>query len=91
LISRLDVAGGGRIWLMAEPITPEQAAAYVERWRLVNEVEREELRRTPPAAKLQQVEALAEMAEVLGWREALGADDERVRELWRRLRAARVE
>ena len=76
---------------MAEPITPEQAAAYVERWRLVREFEREELRRTPLAVKLHQVEVLAEMAEALGWREALEADDERVRELWRRLRTALVD
>jgi hypothetical protein len=76
---------------MAEPVTPEQAAAYVERWRLVDAFEREELRRTPPAAKLHQVEMLAEMADALGWREALEADDARVRELWRRLRAAYLE
>jgi hypothetical protein len=79
------------MWSMAEPVTPEQAAAYVERWRLVREFEREELRRTPPEVKLHQVEVLAELAETLGWREALEADDERVRELWRRLRAAYVE
>lgn len=76
---------------MAEPVTPEQAAAYVERWRLVDAFEREELRRTPPALKLHQVEVLAEMADALGWRETLEADDVRVRELWRRLRAAYLE
>jgi hypothetical protein len=73
---------------MAEPITPEQAAAYVARWRLVAEFERDELRRTPPEVKLHQVEVLAEMAEALGWREALEADDGRVRDLWQRLRAS---
>lgn len=76
---------------MAEPITPEQAAAYVARWRLVREFEREELRRTSPGVKLQQVEVLAEMAETLGWRKALEADDERVRDLWQRLRATSLE
>lgn len=76
---------------MAQPITTEQAAAYVERWRLVEEFQREELRRTPLEVKLEQVEVLAEMAETLGWQDALGADDERVRGLWSRLRAVGVE
>lgn len=84
-------SGDGKIRRMAEPITPEQAAAYVERWRLVNEFERDELRRTPLEVKLRQVEVLAQAAEALGWREALEADDERVRDLWRRLRAAQDE
>jgi hypothetical protein len=73
---------------VASPLTAEQAAAYAEKWRLVGEVEREELRRTAVETKLEQLEALTEMAEELGWREALEADDARVREVWQRLRAA---
>ena len=45
------------------PVLQEQAAkaeaiAYVKRWRIVNEYERTELRRTPMARKLQQLASL---------------------------------
>jgi hypothetical protein len=73
---------------MRETITPEEAAIYLERWRLACQFEREKVLRMSPEAKLRQVEILYEMAEALGWPEDRGADVERVRERWRRLREA---
>jgi len=37
----------------------EEAQAYVQRWQSVNAREREELRETPPAEKLRQLESLS--------------------------------
>jgi hypothetical protein len=68
------------------PITREEAVAYVERWRAVLEVEREELAKLTPEDRLRILEALARAARESGWVESLRAEDEIVRERWRRLK-----
>jgi len=73
---------------MRETITPEEAAIYLERWRLACQFEREKVLRMSPEAKLRQVEILYQMAQVLGWPEDREAEAEKVRERWRRLREA---
>jgi hypothetical protein len=73
---------------VGEALKPEYAAGYADRWRLVAEVERRELRGESLDVKLRQVEALAGAVDALGWRQELEAGDAEVRELWRRLRAA---
>lgn len=70
-------------------LTREEALAYVERWRLVNEKEREELRALTPAEKFQQVLAMNRVAKRCGWWGRTPADEaeaEQVRERWRQLR-----
>lgn len=70
----------------ADELTPEQARAYVRRWELVNEREREELRAMTIDEKLRQVAMLMASAKALGWDERLDAEDAEVRERWRLLR-----
>jgi hypothetical protein len=60
--------------------------ALAERWRLVQEAERDELRRTPIEVKAAQLAALMASARALGWDEALSREDEIVWERWQRLR-----
>lgn len=71
---------------MKRHLTRAQARAYVARWLLVNDAEREELRTTPPAVKLRQLAALMASAASFGWTEALAAEEQEVRERWQRLR-----
>ncbi|MGD9597747.1 MAG: hypothetical protein AB7G76_06935 [Steroidobacteraceae bacterium] len=72
---------------MAE-ITPEEARAYLERYRLLEEAEVSALRQTPMETRLRQLSAL------MSSRDVFGADPERERELevvrarWARLRRA---
>jgi hypothetical protein len=69
-------------------ITPEQARAYLERWDLVGDAEAVELRRTPMAIKIRQLEALMAAHDAFGddpWREE---EIESVRERWAGLRRA---
>ena len=69
-------------------MTPEQARAYRRRWQLVNAAERAELRSAGYDVKLRQLAALMASVEALGWSEALQAEEEAVRQRWRRLRRA---
>ena len=62
--------------------------SYVQRWRRVNDREREELRTTPAAVKLAQLAALMESARLLGWETKTSAEVEAVRQRWNRLRNA---
>jgi hypothetical protein len=64
----------------------EQARAYVERWKLVNETEIRELRETSVETKFRQLAALMESALALGWTTTDEAEVEAVRERWNRLR-----
>jgi hypothetical protein len=68
------------------PLSKEQARAYVERWRLVNEREAQEIRATPMEVKLRQFAVLMNTTKALGWTEQLSEDDEEVRARWNRLR-----
>jgi len=72
---------------MAE-ITPEEARAYLERYRLLEKAEVSALRRTSMETRLRQLSAL------MSSRDVFGADPEREREIevvrarWARLRQA---
>jgi hypothetical protein len=69
-------------------ISPEQAKAYLSRWKLVRQAEAAELERTPADVKFRQLAAL------MTSREAFPNDAHRqgeihaVRERWARLRKA---
>jgi hypothetical protein len=69
-------------------MTPKEARAFVARWRLVNEAEREELRATPMELKLRQLAAMMASVDQIGWTEALAAEQAEVRERWKQLRKA---
>ena len=73
---------------MNRRLTPAEARAFVERWRLVNAAERDELRATPVAVKFRQLAALMASVDQLGWSDALAEEEAEVRERWRRLREA---
>ncbi len=64
------------------PITPDEAAEYRERWRLLDEIEIINLRRTSPQTKALQLSAL--MASRHLFRDDAQRDDELrlVRERW---------
>jgi len=71
---------------MEPHITSSQARAFRARWQVVNDAEREELRRTPLETKLQQLASLMALARQLGWTDALAQEQGEVRERWSRLR-----
>jgi hypothetical protein len=79
---------GRRIIMRMAAITSAEAQAYLERWKLVKEMEIVELRRTSMDVKLRQLSAL------MGSRELFGEDPEResgvrlVRDRWACLRQA---
>jgi hypothetical protein len=68
-------------------LTREEARAFADRWRLVNEAEAAELRATPLDRKLAQLAALMTSARALGWETTDEAEVEAVRARWNRLRA----
>jgi hypothetical protein len=70
------------------PMTKEEALAYKEGYEAVNALEIEELRSMSDAEKLSQVAALMASVDQMGWREALAAEEEEVRNLWVRLKRA---
>jgi len=59
-----------------------------ERWRLVNDRLRTEARTATYEGKLAQLASLLASIDDFGWREKLAEDDDRVRELWMKLRSA---
>lgn len=67
-------------------MTPGEAQDYIQRWKLVHEIEAAELQRTPVEAKLRQLAAL------MASRHLFGPDSDRerqiseVRDRWARLR-----
>jgi hypothetical protein len=69
-------------------MTKEEARAWKARWDVINEIEREELRRRSPAVILRQLDTLMRWAKDLGWNEKLAAGEEEVRQRWIRLRKA---
>ena len=69
--------------MSAEPVLSLEA-----RWKLVNERVRAESRGASDEKKLAQLESLMSSVDDFGWRSQLAAEDDRVRELWMRLRAA---
>jgi hypothetical protein len=71
---------------MKARMTKEDARAWKERWRLVNEFEIHETRTTPLLTKYRQFLELLHWGRALGWTEKLGEGEEEVRQRWRRLR-----
>jgi len=68
-----------------------EVKAFAERWKLVNQFEIDELRRTPPEVKLRQFFTLLQWAKDFGWEVQLGEGVDEVRERWARLRRAHAE
>jgi hypothetical protein len=64
----------------------EDALNYKARWQLVNERTAREAREMSPAFKLEQLALMYEAGQQLGWNDDRSADEEEVRERWRRLR-----
>jgi hypothetical protein len=69
-------------------MTKEEALDYKEGYEAVNALEIEEIRSMSDAEKLSQVAALMASVDQMGWREALAAEEEEVRDLWVRLKRA---
>ena len=67
-------------------ITKKQAREYKRRWKLVNQAEIEELRRTPMELKFRQLQMLMASVDEMGWRDGLADGVEEVRERWALLR-----
>jgi hypothetical protein len=67
-------------------MTKEEARAWRDRWKLVNEAEKHELRETSMDHKLRQVVVMMSAARELGWTEALREGEEEVRDRWNALR-----
>ena len=70
---------------MRRQMTKAEARAFRRRWEIVDSIEREELRNTPIARKLQQLNALTAWGRYFGWsgQEADGVVE--VRRRWKRL------
>lgn len=77
---------------MSRLLTKKDAHEYLKRWRLVNEVLDEELRRMPPEVKFQKMDAAYRTAVELGFlprMKALKQETEKeVRRRWLRLKKA---
>jgi hypothetical protein len=69
-------------------MTPEQARAFFERWKLVREVEAAELRHTSMDSKLRQLGALMESRKAFGFDPQRETEAQAVRERWERIRQA---
>jgi len=68
--------------------TKEQLQERMRQWKLANDYEIEELRRTTPDKKLAQLWTLMMAAREMGWDEKLREEEEQVRALWIKLRKA---
>jgi uncharacterized protein YlxW (UPF0749 family) len=66
-------------------MTKEEARAYKESWRLVNEITNEEARRTSVSERIRGLEQLYEFAKQIGSKKQEG-EQEKVWARWNRLR-----
>ena len=71
---------------MRHPLTREEALAFQARWRVENERQTGELRRSTPDQKLRQLDTLMRSVDAMDWRSALAKDDWNEHELWNTLR-----
>jgi len=69
-------------------MTKTEIRAWRARWKLVNELEIEDLRQTPMDVKFRQLAALMGSVDAFQAREALEQDDEVSYDRWQRFRAA---
>ncbi len=67
-------------------MTPEEAQNYIQRWKLVREIEAAELRRTPIETKLRQLAALMASHSLFGPEPDRERQIAEVRDRWARLR-----
>ncbi len=73
-----------------QPISPQAAARYRERWAIARKRLDEELRATSMEAKLRQLSNLMQSAREMGWSQSLDEEDDAVRTRWMALRRARL-
>ena len=66
-------------------ISPQEAKAFAARWKLVAEVERDELRNTSAEDKFAALAKLVESARALRWQTTDPVEVNEVRERWIRL------
>ena len=71
-----------------QPISPQAATRYRERWAIARERLDEELRATSMETKLRQLADLMQSARELGWSQSLDEEDDAVRARWMALRRA---
>ena len=72
------------------PISPEDAAAYLQRWAIAGRRLTQELRDTPMETKLHRLAALMASAPQMGWSGSFDEEDDAVRERWMALRRAEL-
>ncbi|TAJ98467.1 hypothetical protein EPO44_11545 [bacterium] len=70
---------------MRRRITKAEARAFRSRWEAVDAVERKELRKTPVARKLEQLNALMAWGRYFGWTGPRVDGAAEVRKRWKRL------
>ena len=71
---------------MKRQITRAAARAFKKRWNLIAIEEKKQLRKTPVARKLQQLNALMAWGKHFGWNRSGANGVEEVRGRWARLR-----
>ena len=67
-------------------ISKDQAAAFRQRWALVEEAERQELQNTSAELRFRQLVSMFDSARGLGWATTDEAEIEQVRARWAKLR-----
>jgi hypothetical protein len=67
-------------------LTPEEARAFKERWRFVNEMDRLELERLTVDDRIRQLAVLMTSVDSFGWAEKLQAESDASWKNWQRLR-----
>jgi hypothetical protein len=73
---------------MLPHVSSPSTLSLAERWALVNRRVREQDADASLEHKFQQTAALMASVADFGWTEALAEDDERVRQMWTKLRGA---
>ena len=63
-------------------MTKDEIRSWMDRWRLVNEYEREELRKTPIETRFRQLANLMHTARTIGWTTSTPAEIDAVRARW---------
>jgi len=79
----------GYNWLMRPKkplITKSEARAWKRRWKIINDFERKELRRTPLETKLRQLAAMMRMARELGLDRTDDEEVKAIRKVWVRMK-----
>ena len=67
-------------------MTKEEARQFRQRWRLVNDRLKDEVRQMPVSIKLQQLAIMFAAGQALGWADKQRAGEAEVRARWMRLK-----